>query len=197
MNRVALLLIIVCGNAFGEARPILKHSAIRCIEIRQANLIEILDAKSDLEMKDAYMKAVYAGACLFANQDSWFVADVVRKTTPNGNAYSCFRTEVEIGFPRKSVECTAAINLSTIEAEVNVRSGVFEIGSVTKGEVEAKCLEGGEVKIFLTDGGVPARRISNVLPFRRKRLGIEDYPVLTGDLDGEIRAGCKGVDAVE
>jgi hypothetical protein len=182
-----LLLLISSNLSHAEAAMFIKAGSIYCPEQFQDDLIEILDAESEHQLKRAVGVAIASGSCVPASIPH-AVVNVLKKTTPAGNVFYCFNHVDIAGNPKEMSQCSPVESLTLVAEEKRQRTGKYEITMKSDYAIKATCKEGGYVMIHK---GEPWTRISMVLPGRN----FPTEKAISQNPDHEIREGCKGVDS--
>jgi len=183
-----LFLLLSPSASQAEESLFMRSGSIYCPEQLQDDLIEIVDAKSDQQLKGAIGAAVVSGSCVGASSVPMVTVDVLKKTTPSGNGFYCFSLVGADGNPQMERHCSPTSSLVLVAEEKRRRTGDYEIIREGVGATKAICKEGGSVTIFKGDQWT---RFSVVLPSKTPPRET----IISHDQDREIREGCKGADS--
>jgi hypothetical protein len=183
-----LLLLLSPDVSQAETSMFMKAGSIYCPEQFQGDLIEIIDAKSERQLKNAIGAAIASGSCVGASAVPMVTVNVLKKTTLAGNNFYCFNNIGADGDQIEDRHCSPIGSLVLVAEEKQRRKGDYEIIGEGVGAIKAICKEGGAVMIYK---GEQWTRFSMVLPTRKP----PHETTISRDQDREIREGCKGSDS--
>jgi hypothetical protein len=191
LHQILLVLFAISANhSHAETLSFIKTGSIYCPEKHESDLVQIIDAQSEHQIKKAIGGAIFSGSCVGASSTPLVITKVVEKTTPSKRHFYCFNFVDLDGNPTDERECSALESVTTVAEERRKRIGDYEIVGEGVGGLKAKCTEGG---IVIIHKGKKWTRESMVLP----SLNPPSEIIISTDKDREIRDGCKGVDTVE
>ena len=166
----------------------LKAGSIYCEEREIQDLADILDAKTDRQLKRAVGAAIYSGTCAPPTSGPVATTQVAKKQSPGKKDILCFEFVEDDGSVTDRRFCAEAAAVTTVAAEKKRRIGTFKIVRDGVGMAEAECTEGGRVLIFKGDQWT---RGSVVFP---RFTEMEPVPI-SKNMNLEFTNGCKGVDS--